>query len=141
DAKPVVSVDAMGDKFASGGWVWSRTDYGANELVIESGFGNPPLCHNSSWISDGLSNTILAGEKSYNKQDQELSWYYDESFFLGGSAGTARKGAGLWRDPADPLLKRGYKDDWGSAHTEAGVHFVFGDGSVRLLPFSTDLVT
>jgi hypothetical protein len=28
-----------------------------------------------------------------------------------------------------------YKDNWGSAHA-CGAQFVFGDGSVRLLPFT-----
>ena len=42
-------------------------------------------------FTDGLSNTILVGEKAYDIAVQEDSWYYDESFFLGGSKGTSRR--------------------------------------------------
>src|SRR5262249_56798469 len=84
-------------------------------------------------ITDGLSNTLFVGEKAYDATVQEPSWYYDESFFLGGSKGTSRGAPNLNRD--GPGIN--YKDNWGSIHAE-GVQFLFGDGSVRLLSYGVD---
>ena len=61
------------------------------------------------------------------------NWYFDESFFIGGSKGTSRNGIGL--QPDGPKIN--YKDNWGSAHP-GGVQFLFGDGAVQLLAFEMD---
>ncbi len=87
-ATPTVAQDAYGI-YTSGGWDWGRTDYGVNL----DAFSNRPTCWSMNRFSDGLSNTILVGEKAYDPAVQSLNWYYDEGFFLGGSKGTAR-GAG-----------------------------------------------
>jgi prepilin-type N-terminal cleavage/methylation domain-containing protein/prepilin-type processing-associated H-X9-DG protein len=123
----VVAEDTNGT-YTSGGWAWGRTDYGVNLQA----FGNRPKCYPMSVFRDGLSNTILVGEKAYNRSAQDASWYFDEPFFLGGSKGTARSAAAMSSDGSG-----NYKDNWGSAHS-AGVQFLFGDGSVRLLAYSTD---
>jgi prepilin-type N-terminal cleavage/methylation domain-containing protein/prepilin-type processing-associated H-X9-DG protein len=128
DATPCVSQDAYG-QYQSGGWAWARTDYGVN---IDA-FANRPQCRTAAQITDGLSNTVFAGEKAYDVTVQASSWYYDESFFLGGSKGTSRIGIAL--QPDGPNIN--YKDNWGSAHP-GGVQFLFGDGAVRLLVFDID---
>ena len=130
----VVAADAFG-KYQSGGWHWARTDYGVNLL----GFENRPVCNSEKKFTDGLSNTIFVGEKSYDRTVQADNWYFDEPYFLGGSKGTSRGAPALTPDgPAVAGSYCNYKDDWGSAH-EAGVHFVFGDASVRLIAFDVDI--
>ncbi len=126
DAKTVVAQDAWG---IYGGWEGGRTDYGVNLQA----FDNRPICHSIARFFDGLSNTVLVGEKAYDAAIQRKSWYYDESFFLGGSKGTSRGAVGLSRD--GPGVN--YKDNWGSPHVE-GVLFLFGDGNVRLLSFDIE---
>jgi prepilin-type N-terminal cleavage/methylation domain-containing protein/prepilin-type processing-associated H-X9-DG protein len=128
EATTVVPEDANG-KYKSGGWAWSRTDYGVNLFV----FDNRPNCISLNRFPNGLSNMILVGEKAYDKMKQEGSWYYDESFFLGGSKGTSRGAPGL--SPDGPDIN--YKDNWGSAHP-GGVQFLYGDGSVRMIAFNID---
>jgi len=130
DPLPSCAGDSLGN-YESGGWLWGRTDYGVNLQV----HANRPNCITRSQIQDGLSNTIFVGEKAYDRYKQAGSWYYDESFFLGGSKGTGRDAVGL--SPDGPNIN--YKDNWGSAH-KAGVNFLFGDGAVHLLIFDTDPV-
>jgi prepilin-type N-terminal cleavage/methylation domain-containing protein len=129
-ALPVVAEDANG-RYWGGGWDWGKTDYAVNLFA----FDNRPVCQNTTAFSDGLSNTILAGEKAFNPSVVGPdSWYWDEPFYLGGSKGTSRGGFGLLKDGAD--IQYHYKENWGSPHT-GGVQFVFGDGAVRLLPRGT----
>ncbi|HTU23035.1 MAG TPA: DUF1559 domain-containing protein [Gemmataceae bacterium] len=141
-AEPVVS-DAYG-QYQGGGWTWGKTDYAVNLLT----FDNRPVCGNMAEITDGLSNTILVGEKAFNPRvEQPQSWYWDEPFFLGGSKGTSRGGLGLLLDGPGRWLQDGvwqgnweddpYKENWGSPH-RGGVQFLFGDGSVHLLPRDLD---
>jgi prepilin-type N-terminal cleavage/methylation domain-containing protein len=141
-AEPVVS-DAYG-QYQGGGWTWGKTDYAVNLHT----FGNLPDCPNIAGITDGLSNTILIGEKAFNPRvERPQSWYWDEPFFLGGSKGTSRGGLGLLRDGPGRWLQEGvwegnwdenpFKENWGSAHT-GGVQFIFGDGAVHLLLRSLD---
>ncbi len=60
------------------------------------------------------------------------TWFWDEPFFAGGSGGTARGESQILRDA------RGiqFQQNWGAAHP-AGAHFLFGDGSVRLVRHGT----
>src|SRR5438034_3704311 len=64
-AKTSVDQDLFG-KYKHGGWAWGRTDYGANLHVI----GNRPNCMAMAKITDGVSNTILLGEKAYDAAAQ-----------------------------------------------------------------------
>jgi prepilin-type N-terminal cleavage/methylation domain-containing protein/prepilin-type processing-associated H-X9-DG protein len=128
DAKTVVASDAYGT-YTSGAWAWARTDYGVNLQA----FDNMPTCWPIARFTDGLSNTILVGEKSYDVAVQAESWYFDESFFLGGTKGTARGATALSFD--GPGIN--YKDNWGSPHPD-GVNFLFGDGTVHLLSYNID---
>jgi prepilin-type N-terminal cleavage/methylation domain-containing protein len=128
DPRTVVAQDGNGI-YTTGGWPWGRTDYAVNL----NAFDNRPNCYPMSRIKNGLSKTVLVGEKAYDAEVQRPSWYYDESCFQGGSKGTSRGAPGLSRD--GPGIN--YKDNWGSAH-RGGVQFVFGDGSVRLVDFETE---
>jgi len=133
-ALEVVAEDNYG-RYQGGGWTWGKTDYAVNLFA----FDNRPVCRTPSFFRDGLSNTILLGEKAFNPEVQQpQSWYWDEPFFLGGSKGTARGGTGLLRDGPD--IKYHYKENWGSPHT-AGVQFLFGDGAVRLIKRDIDPAT
>ena len=136
-AVAAVDQDAYG-KYNGGGWTWGKTDYAVNLFA----FDNRPNCRKANSFSDGLSNTILVGEKAFNAfVEQPQNWYWDEPFFLGGSKGTSRGGFALLRDvPTDNYLLNPYKDNWGSSHV-AGVQFLFGDGAVRVINRSMDAVT
>jgi prepilin-type N-terminal cleavage/methylation domain-containing protein len=127
-ATTVVAQDQWG-KYTSGGWPWARTDYGVNLVAID----NRPFCQSIAYFTDGLSNTILIGEKAYDRDVQQFNWYYDEGYFVGGSKGTSRGAIGMERD--GPGIN--YKDNWGSPHPD-GVFFLFGDGGVRMLNYDVD---
>jgi prepilin-type N-terminal cleavage/methylation domain-containing protein len=93
-------------------------------------------------IKDGLSNTIFAGEKAlYAEQGYDGSrLFQDDPIFAGGTWGTARGGTKVLRDLSmsqDPFygfIEAALFNQWGSPFT-SGAHFLFGDGSVRLVPF------
>jgi prepilin-type N-terminal cleavage/methylation domain-containing protein len=129
---PSIDQDSLGI-YKHGGYAWGRTDYGAN---IDC-FANRPVCRSMGSITDGLSSTILVGEKAYDPDCERLSWYWDEPFFLGGSKGTSRIAPFLVRDPARNMA---FKENWGSGHS-GGVNFLFGDGAVHHLTYATDPTT
>jgi prepilin-type N-terminal cleavage/methylation domain-containing protein len=146
EAHTVVDVDPYG-QYKGGGWTWGKTDYACNRFVIEE----RPYCNNMNIITDGLTYTILVGEKAFNPMvEQPNSWYWDEPFFLGGSKGTSRDGFGLLRDGPGRWFQDNtwmghwednpYKENWGSPHT-AGVLFLFADSGVRLIVRTTDQTT
>ncbi len=136
-AETVVSQDNYG-RYEGGGWTWGKIDYAVNLFA----FANRPDCHGTATFSDGLSNTILVGEKAFNSTVESAhSWYWDEPFFLGGSKGTSRGGLALLRDISQlNYLLDPYKNNWGSAHA-FGVQFLFGDGSVHTLSRDIDSTT
>jgi type II secretory pathway pseudopilin PulG len=128
-ASTVVAVDDYG-RYDGGGWKWGKVDYAVNLFA----FSNRPHCRGVSGFSDGMSNTILVGEKAFNPRvEQPQSWYWDEPFFIGGSKGTSRGGSALLHDNPGDWQENPYKENWGSPHT-AGVLFLFGDGAVHLIP-------
>lgn len=139
--RPPTALPATNDQYGDyqgGGWVWARIDYGANARVIP----NRPQCMRMAQITDGLSQTILAGEKAMSPLNYSTgTWYWDEPFFLGGSGGTQRGfGAGptdgLRIIPDNPNMGVAFRYNWGAAHP-GGAQFLLADGSVRLLPFFT----
>lgn len=133
-----VPVDDGFGRYSGGGWAWSKTDYAANAQAIP----NRPLCFSILDLSRGASNTILVGEKSLNPTYYKTdTWYWDESFFTGGSGGTQRgfgivpgEGYTLLRDSSK--MGMGFRYNWGSAHP-SGSQFLLADGSVQLLTYDT----
>jgi prepilin-type N-terminal cleavage/methylation domain-containing protein/prepilin-type processing-associated H-X9-DG protein len=116
-------------EYSGGGWKWGKTDYAANGHLIRG----RPLTRPITVVTDGTSNTILAGEKALRPGIYQTgSWYYDEPFFVGGSYGTWRWGRLIVRDSPSCELW----NNWGSKHS-AGAQFVFVDGSVHSLQFNT----
>lgn len=129
-ASTVVAEDAYG-RYVGGGLTWAKTDYACNLQALD----NRPVCVPIARFTDGLSNTVLAGEKAFDPVvDQPTTWYWDEPYSIGGSKGTGRPGVGVLPDRAGIP----FKENWGSAHA-GGAQFVFGDGSVRPVSFNTDL--
>ena len=116
--------------YITGGWPWGKTDYAANALVVP----NRPKVVRIADITDGTSNTLLAGEKSLDPKNYlPGTWYFDEPFFSGGSAGTARSGTKVLHD----VPGVNFQTNWGSAHP--GVcNFLFSDGHVSGLSFTID---
>jgi prepilin-type N-terminal cleavage/methylation domain-containing protein/prepilin-type processing-associated H-X9-DG protein len=124
--------------FISGGVnPWGKTDYAANPRIAIGNTGNSARTGktlNFDGITDGTSNTILAGEKSLDPRAYDTgSWLWDEPIFAGGGAGgTVRSGTAVLRD----IPGVNFVDTWGSPHT-SGCQFLFADGSVRSIQFET----
>ncbi|HLN32205.1 MAG TPA: DUF1559 domain-containing protein [Gemmataceae bacterium] len=114
-------------EYEGGGWPWGKTDYAANALLVL----NRPYCLPLAFIKDGTSGTILVGEKRVAVEDYSTgTWFFDEPFFTGGSAGTVRYDSALIPD----TTMSPFHFTWGAAHA-GGVQFVFADGSVHLLSY------
>jgi prepilin-type N-terminal cleavage/methylation domain-containing protein/prepilin-type processing-associated H-X9-DG protein len=120
---------------------WGKNDYAGNEnLMMNASFTTSPLARLLAIkdITDGTSNTILAGEKAMEPGYYNVGgWANDEGYIAGGT-GTARLGTPDFRtyplEPDAPGVSAG--DTFGSAHP-GGVNFALADGSVRLFSFST----
>jgi prepilin-type N-terminal cleavage/methylation domain-containing protein len=112
---------------------WLKTDYTANSEVIRHRGQNMTLVQ----ITDGTSNTILAGEKSMDPRAyNDGAWLWDEPVATGDNGGNSRDGREVYRDaPGVP-----YPNNWGSPHT-AGAQFLFGDGAVRMVRFGASSAT
>jgi prepilin-type N-terminal cleavage/methylation domain-containing protein len=129
-----------GTSFGDGGLnPWSTTDYAGNGYLLINRWpaGGVPVAGlplSMSAVQDGLSNTLLVGEKALDRRSYNTgSWLWNEPIFSGGSGGTDRWGRAIFRDGRDTP----FPTNWGSAHT-AAAQFVFGDGSVRALRFGLD---
>src|SRR5262249_2768979 len=90
------------------------------------------LPRRSADITDGVSCTVLVGEKAMELQAYDTGgWYFDEPIFSGGSAGTARNGTVI---VPDTDRSGAFPYHWGAPHL-SGAQFVRADGSVRDLRF------
>jgi hypothetical protein len=97
-----------------------------------------------------MSNTIFFGEKAMASNAVAAGvWYWDEPYIMGGTGGTGRCGDELYSDTQlkdfpDRASGAGWTEgsescgggNWGSP-SAAGPLFAFGDGSVRLVRYST----
>lgn len=152
---PVTDPVYPGWSYSDGGLGASaRTDYAANELVFYTTYSGWGKVMRHSGIVDGTSNTIFIGEKAmariaYNAGSQ----YWDEPYILGGNGGVGRCGDEFYNDQQingfpDRASGAGWSEgadscgggNWGTPGA-GGPQFVFGDGSVKLLSFTTDRVT
>ncbi len=128
-----------------------RSDYAANDQVFFTTYGtNWGRASTVGSVADGLSNTIFMGEKAMAAVAVAAGvWYWDEPFVMGGTGGTGRCGDELYTDTQlnafpDRASGAGWTEgsescgggNWGSP-SGAGPLFVFGDGSVRLVRYST----
>ncbi len=96
-------------------------------------------------VQDGLSNTLMIGELTFNDlQARSTFWAYGYTsynsssisnlpYILGNSFFACRDAA-VAAGLTDNVCKRGF----GSNHTN-GLNFVFGDGSVRFIPYTVDM--
>lgn len=130
----VVPQDDYG-AYEGGGFTWGKADYASNAKVI-TGLKIAPLkrLKKFSQLTDGNSQTILAGEKSFDRSVQTpTTWFHDEPFFLGGSGSTARRGLAVIPDG----VGIDFPTNWGSPHP-GGAQFLFADGSVRTVKYGID---
>src|SRR5207247_6479950 len=68
--------------YESGGWAWPKTDYAGNPRIFPNYAPGGAKCLSISSVTDGTSQTILAGEKAIDPSIQTpSSWYWDEPFF------------------------------------------------------------
>jgi prepilin-type N-terminal cleavage/methylation domain-containing protein len=124
--------------FGNGGLnPWSTTDYAGNGYLLINRWpaGGVPVAGmplDVKDVTDGVSNTILVGEKAMDRRSFTTgSWYWAEPVFSGGSGGTDRWGTAIIPDGVGTA----FPTNWGSSHT-ADALFVFADGSVRPLTFN-----
>ena len=127
-SRPSVEIvqDDLYGQYQAGGYAWAKTDYCGNGLLMPS---IPVPYRNIAEVTDGLSQTLVIGEKAYDDQIQTpTSWYWDEPIFSGGSKGTIRNGLVIFADgPNIP-----YRENWGSAHPGIAV-FAMLDGSIQVI--------
>jgi prepilin-type processing-associated H-X9-DG protein len=93
----------------------------------------PRNCVTFGQITDGLSNTLMIGEKHVPVGG--FNDYYDGTAFNGGLPQGVLRSAGL-KNPLAFSLTEPYNEQFGSWHTGV-VQFVFADGSVHGLSTST----
>ncbi len=118
---------------------WSKTDIAGNWYIIRNrwdagGCPSSGLPMKISDITSGACPRVLLGQKAMNTAAYNTgAWWFDEPIFAGGSSGTDRKTTSLLRDSMTTVPDF----NWGSPYQD-GVPFYFADGTVRMLPFSTD---
>jgi prepilin-type N-terminal cleavage/methylation domain-containing protein len=118
---------------------------GLSGLIIRTGAGQVRPAH----ARDGLSNTIMLGEKQINARDFVTPYDENETYAAPGWADTEVRRVGSQTkmpkpDSQHPSLLPGAaatasSDVFGSSHS-SGVCFVLGDGSVRWVSYSVDPV-
>ena len=138
---------------------WSQTDYAINLVLVghRHGLRYQPATGTFTQgptrittISDGTSNTILAGQKYlYVNSVTAVGFSYDEPVWCGGHNGTGRGYRG-WPQPTDQIYSTLYYDAdprrtstdryFGAPYT-SGVPFVLADGSVKFVSYNTDVAT
>jgi prepilin-type N-terminal cleavage/methylation domain-containing protein len=106
----------------------STTDYAINCLLNTGGTGDANVRRTLTTITDGTSNTILAGQASLQtgqySTDNPGNW--NETFFVGGYGGSGRNGTVVQQD--GPSISPG--GAWGGPFP-GGCLFLLCDGSVQ----------
>jgi prepilin-type N-terminal cleavage/methylation domain-containing protein/prepilin-type processing-associated H-X9-DG protein len=154
---------ACGDYACCDGDGWNRNTAQARGAMIAPMLTNPNVGDNNPYparitgfrsvttfnaISDGLSNTLLIGEKHVRIGGLGLAADGDEAYYSGYNYDTAQRSAGWYIDGAGvrqnkPLMKptdAASTIRFGSWHTGL-CNFVFCDGSVHSLPVNIDIET
>jgi prepilin-type N-terminal cleavage/methylation domain-containing protein len=137
--------------FVTGGgngphWRGPFTDYKMNWISFDNRSNQDPARLTMGVITTqrGLSNTIYVGEGylSTNEYRHNSSDNWEECIYSGAYGGTGRGGTTNDGDINNSLTRlqkdnntQGQDNIWGGPHT-AGALFLFGDGSVRTVPFS-----
>ncbi|QJW94733.1 DUF1559 family PulG-like putative transporter [Frigoriglobus tundricola] len=95
-----------------------------------------PYRVNAADVSDGLSNTLVIGEKRLNPAQYLTGCWYDDTGAMAGWDNdiVCITTLGLARDGGDTAYQ------FGSAHPN-GMNAVFGDGSVRPISYATSAAT
>jgi prepilin-type N-terminal cleavage/methylation domain-containing protein/prepilin-type processing-associated H-X9-DG protein len=109
------------------------TDYAINWTSFDNGMNRTLSVITNG---NGTSNTVLVGEKLMDTNDygNTSSGNWDEVVFSGGYGGTGRGNTG--NPPQRDSKGIGENDRWGSPFN-GGCPFVFCDGSVRSISYST----
>jgi prepilin-type N-terminal cleavage/methylation domain-containing protein len=129
----------------------ARTDYAANELVHWTTYAGWGKVSTVGSIADGTSNTIFIGEKAMAANAVAAgSWHWDEPYVMGGNGGVGRCGDGMYSDTQliafpERASSNSWTEggdscgggNWGNPSGAGGPQFVFGDGSVRTVRYST----
>jgi prepilin-type N-terminal cleavage/methylation domain-containing protein/prepilin-type processing-associated H-X9-DG protein len=126
--------------------------FGSGEIAAAPGKGNGMFYLNSSTrerdMQDGMTTTIAAGERSHNLSfvtwtARTINGWLPKTSPGDGGTGTNTPPAdqawsmvlgsvGLTSPPRTPNSQNAYVSDWWSKHP-GGVHFLFADGSVKML--------
>ena len=118
---------------------------GLSGLVIRTGAGHVRHAH----VTDGLSKTVMFGEKQTNPKDFSTPFDENETYASAGWADTEVRRVGNRTttpqpDREHPSLTGGAatasSSRFGSSHP-AGVCFVWGDGSTRWISYAVDPVS
>ncbi len=73
--RPVEAQEVVNDQngiYQGGGWVWGKTDYAANALIVP----NRPRCLRLADVTDGTSHTILLAEKAMHPDNYSTGTWY-----------------------------------------------------------------
>jgi prepilin-type N-terminal cleavage/methylation domain-containing protein len=133
-------IKGMNDYAGSGGSGGEGGPY--NGAIVRYDEGNSSYGERIgiSDLSDGASNTILAGEKFVKSNWYDGgSWGDNAGYFTGVGWDTMRFGRSEPKHD-EPGSEVGNHEMFGSAHY-AGFQISFCDGSVRLIPFGVDMTT
>ncbi|TWT79750.1 hypothetical protein CA13_11570 [Planctomycetes bacterium CA13] len=126
----MATADDQYARYQSDGIAMTKTDYAGNGAT----FPDRPDVISFRAIKDGLSQTLLIGEKAFDPVVQlDTSWYWDEPIWLGGSKGTMRTGTKILTD----RVGIEFRENWGSPH-DGGALFAFADGHVQFITTSAD---